>query len=191
MKKNIFLILILITGFWGEVAAHDFWAVNSDGDTLYYNITSAVAPYTVEVTYKGTIYYQYDDEYIGDINIPSTVFYRNITYSVTAIGRDAFEGCDLVTTVHIPSSVTSFKRFAFSACRTLSSINIPESVETIEACVFAYCNLLPSIDIPNSVKNHWKRGILRLFGTGFGDCPQFGGGNRNADFLCMYQFKIC
>jgi hypothetical protein len=148
MKKNIFLLLILITGFWGEVAAHDFWAVNSDGDTLYYNITSSVAPYTVEVTYKGTIYYQYDDEYIGDINIPSTVSRQNITYSVTAIGRNAFDGCDLVTTVHIPSSVTLIDSYLFYHCTSLRSVTLPDSILLIHSYAFGYCTALDSLIIP-------------------------------------------
>ncbi|MBR5240295.1 MAG: leucine-rich repeat protein, partial [Muribaculaceae bacterium] len=80
--------------------------VNSDGKTIYYDITSS-ANLTVSVSYRGSSYSSYTNEYEGDIFIPSSVVYSGKTYSVTSIGRYAFYWCDGLTSITIPNSVTS------------------------------------------------------------------------------------
>ena len=50
------MVAVLLALFAGSLMAqnpypdYDFKAVNADGDTLYYRITSSTAPYTVAVT---------------------------------------------------------------------------------------------------------------------------------------------
>ena len=73
------------------VNAHDF-----EVDGIYYNITNTTAK-TVVVTYKGSYYYSYDDEYDGEVVIPETVTYNAETYSVTSIGIGAFRDCTSLT----------------------------------------------------------------------------------------------
>ena len=68
--------------------AHDF-----EYGGIYYNITSSTAPYTVAVTYQGTAYNEYMDEYTGSVTIPEKVTYNGKTYSVTSIGDYAFWYC--------------------------------------------------------------------------------------------------
>ena len=71
MKKNLLFILsLLVFGISFNAQAQDISAANSVGDTIYYNITSNVAPYTVAVTYKGSSHMAYPNEYIGAIQIP-------------------------------------------------------------------------------------------------------------------------
>ncbi len=82
---------------------YDFSQANSDGDILYYRITSNTAPYTVAVTRsQDSSYYNlqiptmtYQEgmpgylyplfEYDTLVVIPSTVAHNNITYSVTSV----------------------------------------------------------------------------------------------------------
>ena len=123
-------------------SAHDF-----EVDGIYYNI---INQNEVEVTYKGSDVVSII-EYFGDVNIPSTVAYNSRTYSVTAIGRTAFCGCNGLTGIQIPNSITVIGNQAFSGCTGLTCISIPSSVTTIEMGAFNQCRALTSITIPSSV----------------------------------------
>ena len=137
MKRAITFLLFTLCIM--SMSAYDFQSGN-----LYYNITSNVAPYTVEVT-SGNI------DYSGDITIPSSVTYNGITYAVTGIGSQAFYGCSSLTSVTIPNIVTSIGWSAFEDCSSLISITIPNSVTSIRDWAFSFCSSLTSVTIPNSV----------------------------------------
>ena len=125
--------------------AHDF-----EVDGIYYNITNETNK-TVAVTYKGTSYNEYFDEYTGSVVIPENVTYNGNTYSVTSIGGSAFEDCSGLTSVTIPNSVTSIGYWAFDGCSSLTNIEIPNSVTSIGRNAFVQCTNLTNIEIPNSV----------------------------------------
>ena len=93
--KLFFTALLLLCAT--TVAAHDF-----EVDGIYYNITDATNK-TIEVTYRGTSYSEYSDEYTGGVVIPESVTYNGTTYSVTSIGNRAFHSCGL-TSIEIPNS---------------------------------------------------------------------------------------
>ena len=91
---------------------------------------------------------------IGDSAFLCNIFFLttiNIPNSVTAIGNEAFWGCDSLTTINIPNSVTTIGNWAFSGCKSLTTINIPNSVTTIGSWAFSCCKSLTTINIPNSV----------------------------------------
>ena len=142
MNKNLVLLLLLALLLPATAAAHDF-----EVDGIYYNINGNEAT----VTYRGTSYSQYSNEYSGSVTIPSTVTYNGMTYSVTSIGYDAFYGCSGLTSVDIPNSVIYIGQAAFCDCSGLTSINIPNSVTSIGESAFFGCTNLTSVNIPNSV----------------------------------------
>ena len=129
----LFLALLATTTLW----AYDF----QSGD-LYYNITSDVEPYTVEVTSYSRYYPHNEDVDIITATIPETVTYDGTTYSVTSIGENAFSHCRSLTSITIPNSVTSIGNSAFSSCSSLTSITIPNSVTSIGNSAFSYCSSL-------------------------------------------------
>ena len=84
--------------------------------------------------------------YIGEVTIPSTVTYNDITYSVTTIDDGAFVESQL-TSITIPNSVTTIGRCPFYDCTALTSLTIPSSVTTIKADAFEGCDNLTSITV--------------------------------------------
>ena len=148
MKRAI--TFLLFTLFVMSMSAYDFKSGN-----FYYNITSDVAPYTVEVTYETETYYE-NYRVLSTATIPASVTYNGTTYSVTSIGEKAFFLSKSLTSVTIPNSVTSIGYWAFYGCSALTSIAIPNSVTSIGWNVFNDCNSLTSITIPNSVTSIGK-----------------------------------
>lgn len=104
------------------------------------------------VTYKGTSYSQYNNEYSGSVTIPSTVTHNGLSYPVTTIGEAAFQNCTALTSVTIPNSVTSIDKEAFMNCTGLTGeLVIPNSVITIDDLAFCYCSGLTNVTFGNSV----------------------------------------
>ena len=117
--------LILSVFFSISTSAYD---VEVDG--IYYNLISKGN--VAEVTYG-------DNQYEGDITIPSSINVNEVEYSVTIIGR-AFSYCSGLTSVTIPNSVTRIGDKAFCGCSSLTSITIPNSVTSIGEFAFEDCN---------------------------------------------------
>jgi hypothetical protein len=146
MKRLTLLTASLLVVFSIQRAsAYDFSAVNN-GQIIYYNITSSMPPFTVEVTDNGSY-----GAYIGNIVIPNSITHGGNTYTVTAIGNNAFQNCSRLDSVEIPNSVTTIGAHAFYYCTGLNSITIPNSITTIGNYAFRYCSRLTSVTIPNSV----------------------------------------
>ena len=90
-------------------------------------------------------------EYEGNIIIPETTVFNDVTYRVTSIGEHAFDCCSSLTTLLVPDSVMSIEKRAFFGCQSLTNINIPASVKSIGTEAFYDCSSLTSIVIPDSV----------------------------------------
>jgi hypothetical protein len=70
-----------------------------------------------------------------------------IPETVTAIGNDAFLGCDIIGEFNIPDAVTSIGDDAFYACHDITRINLSENnkLESIGEEAFATCYRLREI----------------------------------------------
>ncbi len=150
----------------GTLFAWDYERVQI-GD-LYYNLDATNQ--TAEVTSQNS-----DSPNITTADIPSSVTYNAITYSITSIGDRAFLNCSGLASVTIPNSVTSIGIFAFSGCTGLTSpvynahvfaylpasysgaYIIPDGIESIAGGAFSDCYYgLTSVTIPNSVTSIGK-----------------------------------
>lgn len=163
MKRILLFIVCLITLSTFKVqAAPSFSAVNSDGVTLYYNITDAVN-HTVEVTnyyggegstwYGGSItlgsYIRYTNTVI---NIPQTVTNAGNSYTVNAIGTNAFLYGEM-TTCTLPNTIKTIGENSFSTCQNLTSINLPEGLISMGIRAFYETNALISITLPSTLRS--------------------------------------
>ena len=121
MKKYIFrlsfIVLISIIGL--NASAHDIEVKNADGVTIYYNWVNDKTE--LAVSYRGTSFSEYKNEYSGVIVIPESVLYKGQTYRVTSIGDSAFRKCSM-TSVTIPNSVTTIGSYAFVDCNSLTNM---------------------------------------------------------------------
>ena len=124
MKKILSLILLAMLPM--IASAYDAFI-----DGIYYNFSGNEA--TVTEGY---------DSYEGAVVVPSSVNYKDKTYSVTSIGESAFNGCESLTSIIIPNSVTSIGESAFSGCEALTSATIPNSVTSIGSFAFEGCSSL-------------------------------------------------
>ena len=129
--KHLFTMLLTLVAV--TASAQDF-----EVDGIYYNILSEDDK-TVEVT--GSPY-----GYSGDVVIPAEVTYDGSTYSVTTIGKDAFNYCEALTSVEMPA-VTTIGEYAFGWCEALTSVEMPE-VTTIGEYAFGWCEALTSVEMP-------------------------------------------
>lgn len=74
-----------------------------------------------------------------------------IPSGVTSIGESAFAGCSSLTSVKIPENVTEIGKGAFSGCKSLTNVTIPSGVTSIRESAFAGCSSLTSVTIPENV----------------------------------------
>lgn len=133
----VFASLLSVPVFAADFTDGDFtFSANSDGTTC------TVTGTTLET---------------GDLNIPATAtdHASGTTYSVTAIGDNAFERCSSFTgTLTLPNSLQTIGEWAFTDCSGFTgSLTIPNSVQTIGRNAFSGCSgFTGSLTLPNSLK---------------------------------------
>lgn len=82
----------------------------------------------------------------GEIVIPSSFIYDNVTYTVTEIGPKAFYNSENIKSVLIPNTITHIYERAFAGCLNLNNITIGEGVLRIERHCFLDCKNLKIIN---------------------------------------------
>ncbi len=148
MKTKLLTLLLAVAASVGTMFAERVQI----GD-LYYNLDAT--NHTAVVTCKSYTNYKFNEGWgITTANIPSSVTYKSVSYSVTSIGYGAFYDCSGLTSVTIPNSVTSIGEWAFSYCSGLTSVTIPNSVTSIGFCAFLGCTGLISINVASDNSNY-------------------------------------
>ncbi len=142
--KKIFTLLVLLTMVVGHAFALEF-----EVDGIKYNGYSYNNGDGTVVSFCDVI----ANNYSGDITIPVTVEYNDVTYSVLRIGYEAFKDCALLTSVVLPEGVTTINSDAFNGCSSLKSINLPKSLKYLYSQAFYNCSSLTSIEIPEGITN--------------------------------------
>ena len=79
-------------------------------------------------------------EAIQKINIPESVTYDGISYTVVSIGENAFNNNSEAISITIPNTVTSIGAYAFHNCGVFS-LEIPNSVTSLGEFAFSYSSI--------------------------------------------------
>ena len=86
------------------------------------------------------------DSCTGLLTIPDTVTHNGVAYPVTNICTEAFNNCNLLTSVYIPNTVTSIDNYAFYGCSNLALVTLDNTVPpTLGNRVLPNPSLLPII----------------------------------------------
>lgn len=88
------------------------------------------------ITLQATVVSDATAKYTGDINIPENVTFEGNNYTVTAIDEWAFDECNEVTSITLPSTLTFIGQDAFSYCDNVKELIIPASVTVIGSGAF-------------------------------------------------------
>lgn len=142
MNRTLLLLLFSVTLF--VASAYDYqvgdlcYNLNEDGNTV-----SVVAERQNRVPSYTSL--------SGDIVIPRMVLIESRPYTVTKVGRSAFDGCTEITSVVIGDAVVDIESFAFTGCKKLTSVTFGRSVKTLGYGSFSKCTALPSVTIPSPV----------------------------------------
>ena len=180
MKKLLLLKLLALVACLSSALSATAYSFKSGG--IYYNITSSTNK-TVEVTYSGNS--SSTPDYTGALTIPSTVTYGGVTFTVTAIGEEAFANYESayqmsqITSISLPNTIISIGNSAFQR-NGITAITLPSSLQTIGEYAFYRCISLKSISIPNSVtslgtgafSNCWGLQTINL-GSGITSIPAY------------------
>lgn len=156
MRKKLFTLLLAIVASVGTMSA-------SQINDLSFSLNESDR--TAEVTWHSSSYfglYFNRDWNITVADIPSHVVWDGVVYQVVGIGANAFNSCDQLTTVNIPSTIKYINEFAFSNCELLDSINIPGSVTRIGGGAFQDCKSLQAVTLNN--------GLINIESSAFSNC---------------------
>ena len=129
MTMNVVILLCLAV--WQEAKSATFingmyYVLNSSKNTA--SLASATGEYG---NFGG---------YAGDVTIPSTVEYQNVTYTVTGIQNRCFYNCKDITSISIPASITKiFGTEVFYGCTGIKRIILEDGDNpiTIPGCVYS------------------------------------------------------
>ena len=151
MKKQVLFLLLMLMPLVVSAENPDFVIING-------------IPYILNPEKKeAEVTYMYNNYYEGIIDIPESVEYNDVIYSVTSIGDNAFISSTKLQSVFIPHTVTSIGNGAFSGCSILSSVTLPYRLESIGKYAFSSCSSLTSVHFPYN---------MTYIGEGaFSECP--------------------
>ena len=133
------------------------WDANGDGELSF---GEAAAVTDLGTTFKGqpiktfnelmnfTALEQLADDAFNGCNALQNV---KLPTSLTAIGARAFSGCETMRSLLLPGTVTTLGEEAFSGCKTLATLSLPDGVKTVSKSLFEDCAMLTSITLPTGV----------------------------------------
>jgi hypothetical protein len=160
MKKILLTIILAI------LMANTVWAepVQIGNSTIYWEIKND----TLYITGTGDM-----PDFESPFDQPWFAFHKNIVQldiadEITAIGDDAFGGCNQLTSLKLPVALTYIGEGAFYGCIELTgALVIPDNVTAIGNEAFSNCNQLTSLTL--------SAGLISIGKSTFYNCRELTG----------------
>ncbi len=115
-------------------------------DNLYYFISADGMSATVSFA-DDSDNFKNNYAWLSEVVIPETVEHDGKSFTVTAVGENAFRGCTMLEKVALPSTLERIGNLAFYKCSALTEIGVPASVTHIAGTAFGSCAGLESITV--------------------------------------------
>ena len=149
MRLMALLFALFLCSGTAWAGDYDFSALTPEGQRLYYKITDIDNHYVevVNPTHNGAAGVWDVTEPSGDLYIPATVTYLNMTYYVKSIGSEAFYDCDNITSVDTGDGVTEVKFDAFYGCSSLHRVTLGPSLITVEAGAWELASHITEVEL--------------------------------------------
>jgi len=80
------------------------------------------------------------------VDIPGTIEYGNVKYTVVGIGEKAFYRNDSIKVINLPEGLVSLGDYVFGHCSQLRSVHLPSSLSSLGEGVFYACSSLETAD---------------------------------------------
>ena len=131
-----------------EMEFQDYLMLNFEDITYPITITDANSQQYI-LNSEMDVFENQDIVYPVSVEVEKNIYTEGNDYQVTNIGYKAFDGCNSLISVIIPSNVTSIGNFAFSNCSGLTSIDLSKctNLTLIGGGAFLNCTSLTSIDL--------------------------------------------
>lgn len=121
-KMMAMLLALIIPATVFALPPTDYTNYEFAVDGIYYKIVDNKA----RVTYQEYSNGMHLSDYHGDVVIPATVTYQDVTYPVTTIDYYAFNYCQGLTSITIPESIKWIGGGAFCECTGLTRVTITD-----------------------------------------------------------------
>lgn len=161
MRTNILSKPLVLLFF--SIIHHAVMAERIMADGIYYDVHDD----KLEVV-------EHPDRYRGVVIIPETVIYDGIQYTVTQIGRSAFQNCIDLLTVGISSTVNDINGDTFDGCESLEEIHVDSDNSTYASYDRALYNknMTTLIRCPQRTSGAYivREGVTTIMYSAFSDC---------------------
>ncbi len=104
-----------------------------------------------------------DDSYkeLTEVSIPATATLGGNSYRVTAVGDNAFDGCNNLTSVTLPNGLVSIGKYAFESTG-MKEVTFPATLKTIGEYAFCYCGQIRAVILPEGLESIGRNAFFNM-----------------------------
>lgn len=135
---KLVLLIVTMLSISSEISAYD---AEINGVCYNLNLTDLTASVT-----KG------DNNYSGNVVIPSAISIKSRIIRVDSIEPGCFQNCDNLKSVTINEGVTKIGKWVFENCQSLVFVSLPKDLHAIPYGAFRGCTILSNIDLPKAIQ---------------------------------------